>query len=245
MSASIEVTIIEELEVAHEQLVGGLRDTFEAALTIGRLLSEQKSRLPHGQFLPWLEKNVTFISESTCRRCMRLHRNRDLLKSVSVTDLTSAYKLLAAPRSEDRHEDDDQVIEASTVDTVSELPTETQSPIQEDAEQQGWSGRQMVEEAKRLNVTPFEAPATVDESELTGDSYNLQQLKHFWRKASSSDKKEFCKWSGNMSCGRGGRQINANEYARMAILQLEKIDRMGTERQAAFGMVASWIRERT
>lgn len=78
---------------------------------------------------------------------------------------------------------------------LAELPKDVQETILEDAERLSWSGRQMLEEAKRLNVTPFEAPATVDESELTGDSYNLQQLKHYWRKTSRKDKKEFLRWT--------------------------------------------------
>lgn len=112
MTTVTEINIVEELHIAHEQLVGGLRDTFEAALVIGRLLTDQKCKLAHGQFLPWLKKNVTFISESTCRRCMRLHRNREMLKSVNVTDLSEAYALLAAPKDRDN----DDVVEAHVVD---------------------------------------------------------------------------------------------------------------------------------
>lgn len=47
-----------------------------------------------------------------------------------------------------------------------------------------------------IAVTPFEAATEVGESELTGDSYNLQQLKHFWKRAGKSDKREFRQWIG-------------------------------------------------
>lgn len=39
------------------------------------------------------------------------------------------------------------------------------------------------------------------------------------------------------------RMSNGTQYARMAILQLEKIDCQDKERQAAFDMVITWIRE--
>lgn len=47
--------------------------------------------------------------------------------------------------------------------------------------------------------TPFEAKMEIDERELTGDSYNLQQLKHFWKRANRADKKEFLRWIGTQA----------------------------------------------
>jgi hypothetical protein len=190
MTVNTMATLIEELQIAHEQLVGGLRDTFEAALTIGRLLCEQKTQLPHGQFLPWLKKNVDFISESTCQRCMRLHRNREFLKSVNVTDLTSAYRLLAAPRNAENDSGlvDDDIVVADIVPDDTPVPDD---PVVDDEQQ---PPIQLVEEARR--VTPFEAKMEIDESKLTGDSFNLQQLKHYWKRSSKADKRSFREWLG-------------------------------------------------
>jgi hypothetical protein len=44
--------------------------------------------------------------------------------------------------------------------------------------------------------TPFEAKMEIDDRKLTGDSFNLQQLKHFWKRANRADKKAFSRWIG-------------------------------------------------
>lgn len=81
---------------------------------------------------------------------------------------------------------------------IAELPKDVQGTILEDAKRQGWSGRQMVEEAKRLSPGIANGPV---------------------------------------------RMANGLQYARMAILQLEKIDRADIERRAALDLVLRWIGE--
>lgn len=81
---------------------------------------------------------------------------------------------------------------------IAELPKDVQGTILEDAKRQGWSGRQMVEEAKRLSPGLANGPV---------------------------------------------RMANGLQYARMAILQLEKIDRADIERRAALDLVLRWIGE--
>ena len=123
MNAETTIDIVEELHIAHEQLVGGLRDTFDAAMEIGRLLTEQKAKLNHGQFLPWLRENADFMSVRTAQRCMRLWQHRPELKCDTVTHLTGALKMLTTPR--DQRDDDDvavEVIESDMSHTASRDP---------------------------------------------------------------------------------------------------------------------------
>src|SRR5262249_11983764 len=60
---------------------------------LGELLSAAKSRLPHGQWLPWLTNNVAF-SDRTARNYMRIFENRAVLKSANVSDLGEAYQIV-------------------------------------------------------------------------------------------------------------------------------------------------------
>lgn len=219
MTTNREITttnIIEELHIAHEQLVGGLRDTFEAALEIGRLLTDQKASLAHGQFLPWLEKNVAFISESTCRRCMRLHRNREMLKSVNVTDLSSAYKLLAAPKKSD--DDVVEAVEAPCAEAVApidrdqlnrrrlrqkkhdmvkaELATMRAKADALEVEVVDHGGDE-VEVVDHISRTEARDPLEVVEEvhiQQDADSSTLFHLKRYWKQATEKDRKTFMEW---------------------------------------------------
>jgi len=66
-----------------------LADTLEA----GRLLTEQKAELEHGEWLPWLKENVR-VNVRTAQRYMNLHENRNRLKNDSVSHLLEAYDKL-------------------------------------------------------------------------------------------------------------------------------------------------------
>lgn len=214
MTTNREITttnIIEELHIAHEQLVGGLRDTFEAALEIGRLLTDQKASLAHGQFLPWLEKNVAFISESTCRRCMRLHRNREMLKSVNVTDLSSAYKLLAAPK-----QSDDDVVEAA------EAPcAEAVAPIDRDQ-----LNRRRLRQKKHDMVK-----AELATMRAKADALEVEVVDH------GGDEIEVVKSTESGPI----RTSCALQYAGFAMNQLTKILRIDQQREEAVATILEWV----
>ena len=93
-----------------EQLNGGLEnnratlnrlaeDTLTRALRAGQLLIDLKSKYgKHGQWAKFIENCLPGISSRTITRYMRLYRRRGLLKSVTVTDLTSCYRLLTKPQ---------------------------------------------------------------------------------------------------------------------------------------------------
>lgn len=87
----------------HQEIVGHVKTTIEKAIEIGKLLSELKEELPHGQYTKHVKDSFVFSVE-TARRYKRLYDNRAKLKTVSVTDLTEAYHLISS-KSLDEHEE--------------------------------------------------------------------------------------------------------------------------------------------
>jgi hypothetical protein len=65
------------------------KQTVEAICEIGRLLTEVKQRLPHGQWLPWLKAEFAW-SERTAQRFMNSHA---LIKSANLADLPRLLEL--------------------------------------------------------------------------------------------------------------------------------------------------------
>jgi hypothetical protein len=86
-----------EINRLHSEIVASVRTTLEKAIRIGELLSVAKEQTAHSHWTEWVQANLEF-SERTASRYMRVYQNRDRLKSDSVSDLTSAYALLAAAR---------------------------------------------------------------------------------------------------------------------------------------------------
>lgn len=89
-------SIADKISRLHVEIVGHLRQSLEKAQLIGRLLTEQKKKLKHGEFGNWIESNLPFTNR-TARNYMRLYRERDRLKTETVSDLKSAYRLLKQP----------------------------------------------------------------------------------------------------------------------------------------------------
>jgi hypothetical protein len=92
----LEVTRINRIVKLHDRIIGNLKQSLNDAMQIGKLLTEQKASLNHGEFTPWVHNHLPF-TDRTARNYMRLHRERDRLKTETVSDLKSAYKLLTAP----------------------------------------------------------------------------------------------------------------------------------------------------
>ena len=83
-----------EINRLHAKIFAALRTSIQDAIRIGELLSEEKRRAGHSNWLPWIKANLEF-SECTARNYIRVYENRDRLKSANVADLTDAYCLLA------------------------------------------------------------------------------------------------------------------------------------------------------
>jgi hypothetical protein len=81
--------VAKQLNELHASIERKLKSTVTDAIEAGRLLSEKKAELPHGEFLPWLKENCAF-SERTAQNYTRLFRYRD--KTARVADLQEAYR---------------------------------------------------------------------------------------------------------------------------------------------------------
>ena len=96
--ANIEKDRMSEITELHNEIEDHLRSSLEKAIRIGELLTDQKTTLEHGEFTPWIKVSLPF-TDRTARNYMKLYRERDRLKTEAVSDLKSAYKLLAAPKA--------------------------------------------------------------------------------------------------------------------------------------------------
>jgi len=87
-----------KIRVEHDGAATAAKRGLEHAIAAGELLVEAKSKLQHGQWLPWLDEHCG-MSDRTARAYMRLARNKDRLGEIgSVADLSlrSALYVLSA-----------------------------------------------------------------------------------------------------------------------------------------------------
>src|SRR5271166_6081333 len=90
MSATLALKPAEEANQLHRKIVGSI----DGAIRIGEILTVQKSKLNHGEWLPWIEANLEFHF-NTAARYMKVYQRRDELKFTTEVNLTEAYRLLA------------------------------------------------------------------------------------------------------------------------------------------------------
>lgn len=74
----------------HLRIEASLRRSVQDAVKIGELISAQKDALPHGDFLPWIERELPF-SRQTADNYRRLYEHR--AKVLTVGNLTEAYQV--------------------------------------------------------------------------------------------------------------------------------------------------------
>ncbi len=90
---AVEVRIIDEITSLHNDILGYYKRSLNNGIRIGELLLEQKKKLNHGEFTKWVDANLPF-TDRTARNYMKVYNNRDKLKTETVSDLTTGYKLL-------------------------------------------------------------------------------------------------------------------------------------------------------
>ena len=81
-------------EILEAKRAGG-----EAILTIGRGLIEAKEKLPHGEWLPWLNEQVD-LSERTGQKFMKLAREWSNPNTLADLGASKALMLLAVPEGD-------------------------------------------------------------------------------------------------------------------------------------------------
>ncbi len=90
-----------EIIALHGEILTAARTSLHKAIRIGELLVEQKARLDHGRWLPWIKEHLPF-SPDTAGRYMVVFKHRDQIPQAAEFRLTDAYRLLAAPAEPDR-----------------------------------------------------------------------------------------------------------------------------------------------
>lgn len=93
MEMQIEKSRIREIIDLHGEIADYLKISLNKAIRIGELLTEQKKSLKHGEFTPWIKANLPFTAR-TAQNYMQFYHNRELFKTESVSDLSSAYAIL-------------------------------------------------------------------------------------------------------------------------------------------------------
>ena len=82
----LEKNQIQEINELHNEIEGYLKKSLEKAIRLGELLIEQKANVKHGEWLTWIDANLSF-TDRTARNYMRLYRERDRLKTETISDI--------------------------------------------------------------------------------------------------------------------------------------------------------------
>jgi Protein of unknown function (DUF3102) len=89
-----------EIEAAHQAATGAARSAVEHAIECGRLLIQAKASVAHGEWLPWIEANLTF-GPRQAQKYMRLADRAEALPNAhpdAHLTIDGAMALLAGSR---------------------------------------------------------------------------------------------------------------------------------------------------
>ncbi len=78
--SEITTSIAEQINAAHAACLASMSDSVVKAIEVGRLLSEAKAKLTHGEWIPWVEVNCDFDIRSA-QVYMQAFKNRELLEN--------------------------------------------------------------------------------------------------------------------------------------------------------------------
>lgn len=67
--------LAELITEAHRAADSSAREAVQHAITAGRLLTEVKKRLPHGEFIPWLKANCADVTVRSAQRYVQVAKN--------------------------------------------------------------------------------------------------------------------------------------------------------------------------
>jgi hypothetical protein len=88
---------VKEINDLHELTQGYAKSAIENAIRIGELLTEIKGELEHGQWIPWVSRNLPF-SRQEAANYMRAYARRGELNGKPVFHLKDAIEYLAEPK---------------------------------------------------------------------------------------------------------------------------------------------------
>jgi hypothetical protein len=81
---------INAILATHAEICSVSARALEKAIKLGGVLFELRETFPHGEWLPWIEKNLTRISERTVQVYIQLWENREIIKA-ELKSAASAY----------------------------------------------------------------------------------------------------------------------------------------------------------
>lgn len=76
----------DEINSLHEQIQKGFHDAVQRGIRIGGLLLEEKSKLKHGEWIPWIEKKLNF-GRKQANKYTQIHLENKLLNDASKRHL--------------------------------------------------------------------------------------------------------------------------------------------------------------
>ena len=96
---------VQEINDLHREITQSAMSSLGKAIRIGHLLSEEKSALKHGEWLPWLKANVSFSERMGQRYMLVFRRREELTTLLAKYDTMSFFSLSDALRLlEDKYE---------------------------------------------------------------------------------------------------------------------------------------------
>lgn len=96
--------LAKEITMLHDICQQDSRSAIERAIQVGEKLAEAKSQVSHGEWIPWVEKNLPF-GRIQAAKYMRVYENRDKLPNeTSSIHLAEAVSLLSEPRPKPKQE---------------------------------------------------------------------------------------------------------------------------------------------
>ena len=94
-------TLAQEINDAHERFTTSLRESVVHAVDCGAKLHAANAQVAHGEWLPWLAKNVPSISPRTAQDYMRLSRDERTLQ-IADLGISGVLETIREPRPKAR-----------------------------------------------------------------------------------------------------------------------------------------------
>jgi hypothetical protein len=89
------MNVAKTINQLHFEVEDALEQTILKAITIGEILVNQKTNVPHGSWTKWIEDNLTF-KPRMARNYIQIYQNKDKLDEVQ--SVREAVKQIASPK---------------------------------------------------------------------------------------------------------------------------------------------------
>lgn len=146
----MEDVIVKDLKTLEFEIVQLKGQTAQNIIEIGKRLIEAKNQVPHGQWLDWLDKKVSF-SQQTANNFMRTAEEFPNYQSISNLGQTKIFALLNAPK-----EIRDELINKGSLE---EIPV---SELKEQIKKLKESNNRLLEDLDSAQREAAEAPKVVE-----------------------------------------------------------------------------------